>query len=389
MKPSSPPTVIHIWEEFFPGQFIEPHRHLIGDNDFDSRVLAARGINTETTSMPNITCYSRRTLQEWRNRSRMGGLWDRATRKALWWQFNSFCLREASKFAPRLLHAHFGTTAVNLLPVLDELRIPSLVTFYGSDASSKLINSRWAGGYRRMFERFDRFIVLCEGVKERLVAAGCPNEKIRIWNLPAGVESYPLQKREHRGPPRFLIAARFVEKKGYPFLLDAFKRLHDSGKQATLTIIGYGSGYSTLTARVKAMGLNHCVTIIDSEARRDFPSLYLKALQEHDIFVLPSTTAANGDDEGGPALTMICAQASGLPVICTPFVGSELSLIDGETGLYCKQDDSDSLHERMNFLMARPDLWKKFGGAGSALAFDQFSVSKQMKRLKAIYRELL
>lgn len=56
-----------------------------------------------------------------------------------------------------------------------------------------------------------------------------------------------------------------------------------------------------------------------------------KLMDEAHIFLLPSITATDGDQEGIPEVLME-AMASGLPVISTFHSGIPELVIDGETG---------------------------------------------------------
>lgn len=380
-------NIVHIWKEFFPGQFIEPHRYLLEQPEWRSRVIAAEGINTETSDMPGLSCFTTWSLERWRTPTQWGRAVARLTQPLFWNRYNRFCSEHLKQFRPDIIHAHFGTTAVRVLPALEARLEPLIVTFYGVDASAALQDPRWAEGFRRLFRRSTRVIGLCESVRQRLIEAGCPSEKVRVWNLPAGIEQYPFSPRRPGKTTRFLMAARFIEKKGHPYLLTAFKALLERGREATLTLMGYGSQRPALERQVGSMGLSSRVLVVDTEARRDFPKVYRPALENHDIFVLPSTTAANGDDEGGPALTMVCAQAAGLPVVCTPFPGSEITLVDGVTGLYCAQDDANSLRQKLECLIDQPERWTAMGRAGSDLVAREFSEAGQVEKLLGIYRE--
>ncbi|GAA0708241.1 hypothetical protein GCM10009105_07650 [Dokdonella soli] len=264
---------------------------------------------------------------------------------------------------------------------------PVVVSLYGVDASAALSDPVIVQRYRQLFARGSVFVVLSEVVRQRLVDIGCGNDKIRIINLPAGIEHYPFRSREFDGTTRFLIVARFVEKKGHAVLLRAFREVVDAGRRVHLTMMGYGpSGW--LEEMVRALELEHHTTLINNGLSPNFVSLFNRLLSEHDVFLAPSTTASNGDDEGGPALTMVAAQAAGVPVIATPFVGAELSLIPGETGLYCEQDDAGSLADRMLELCAQPVLWKKFGENGSRLVHREFSRDGYAQALLGLYAEL-
>jgi colanic acid/amylovoran biosynthesis glycosyltransferase len=154
-------------------------------------------------------------------------------------------------------------------------------------------------------------------------------------------------------------------------------------------MMGYGPLKERFEAEVRRRGLQGSVTIVDTAQKSDFAAVYGEALKQHDIFVLPSTTASDGDDEGGPALTLVYAQAAGVPVICTPFPGSEISVKNEWSGLFCRENDAESLAERMIHLMDHPELWNRLGKQGSDAAHGQFSEKGQTAKLLDLYASLL
>src|SRR4029077_12978490 len=83
-----------------------------------------------------------------------------------------------------LVHAHFGTTAVMALPFIRATGLPAIVTFYGVDGSASLRIASWRENFQEMFTRMSRVVVLCNAVRDRLLAIGCPAEKLVVWNLP-------------------------------------------------------------------------------------------------------------------------------------------------------------------------------------------------------------
>jgi colanic acid/amylovoran biosynthesis glycosyltransferase len=326
-------------------------------------------------------------------RMRRAGLarraWSRLAQPLVWSRFNHFCAERLVRGQAAIAHAHFGTTAARVLPALERVRIPLAVLFYGVDASAALRSPAYAESYALMYRRADRLIVLCEAVRTRLIDRGCDSSKIVIWNLPAGIEKYPYQPRRSGAVTRFIISARFVEKKGHEYLIPAFERLLATGRKATLTMMGYGPLKGRFEAEVRRRRLQDSVTVVDTAQKGDFAVAYGEALKRHDIFVLPSTTASNGDDEGGPALTLVCAQAAGLPVICTPFPGSEITVKNEWSGLLCRENDAESLAERMIHLTDHPELWDRLGKHGSDAAHEQFSEKGQTAKLLDLYTSLL
>ena len=405
--------VINVWDAYTPSLFDRIHPYLLSRPEHASLLLAAHLIENQAEILPNSFFLNRRSSSE----DIQPPLWVRARRRlrrefaetvrriarssgatSVWSAapltlsvFNRFCLAHAQAFHGDIVHAHFGTTGVMALPFIRATGLPSVVTFYGVDGSASLRIPRWRENYAEMFAQVNRVVVLCDAVRDRLLAVGCPAGKLLVWNLPAGIERYPYKPREpaSTGPVRFLIAAHFVEKKGHKYLLEALETIVRGGIDARLTMIGYGPFRPAIEQGIARRGLTDRVTIVDTQLASSFAEVYGRALEEHDIFVLPSTTGVNGDDEGGPALTMVCAQAAGLPAISTPFAGAERSMIDGVTGLLCRQDDAASLADRMQWLAVHREAWNALGKAGSDHVGARFSLDGQMTELLDVYRNVI
>lgn len=302
---------------------------------------------------------------------------------------HNFYRQKIKLINPALLHAHFGMVGYKLSALRKELGLPLVVTFYGVDVSYCLKNKRWLTRYIDMFTQADRFIVLCKEASQRLVDHGCPSEKIRLWNIGLDLENYPYQERRPQKPIKFLIVARFVENKGYMDLLPVFAKLLDSRKDISLTMAGFGPLKKQILRFIDNQGLQEHISLIDTTGRKDFYSLFKDLLYDHDIFVLPSKASRYGEDEGGPALTMIYAQSTGLPVISTAFPGAEISVIDGKTGLFCQENNPDSLKEKMRCIIEDARLRNTMGLTGSLLVNQEFQLRTQLERLGNIYKELL
>lgn len=304
-----------------------------------------------------------------------------------WFQFERFVTWHAKALRPDVLHAHFGTTGWKISRLADRLRIPLVVGFYGVDVSEVIRDARWQRRYQAMFRRATTIVVLCDAAAERLAALGCPSTKLRVWNHPLDLDAYEFHYQRPRAPARLVIGARFVEKKGYPFLLEATADLVHGGRDITVTAVGHGPGWRHVADRAAELGLGGRFRLVDTADVHDFDRFYNGILHEHDIFVLPSTTARSGDDEGGPALSLVLAQAAGLPVICTPFAGAERSVIDDETGLLCSQDDKDSLASRIAYLIDHPEVGARLADNANQLVRRTFGLETAAVEMVAIYGE--
>jgi len=380
-------VVANIWADYLPGSFVDSHASLRSHPGYESFTLVedlhegveppddhTLGRNVGSSFSPAAAGVVQRVRR-------------RLTAPLRWRRFVDFCVEAIEKYDVSVIHAHFGTTAARTVGILEQTGLPGVVSLYGVDASATLRDPRWRKPYLRMYDAYSRFLVLSEVVRNRLVADGCPEGKIRIFNLPARIERYPYRERGTGDPVRFITAARFTEKKGYDLLIPAFARLVDDGLDATLTAIGYGTLKGQIEGDIERLGLQDRVRLRETDLAEDFHELFSSELDTHDIFVLPSVTASNGDDEGGPSLCLVCAQAAGLPVVCTRFPGSEVSVVENVNGLYCEETE-DSLFDTMRKLAKRPGDWTPMGGDGHRRVVAQFSEHSQNRILREIYAGL-
>lgn len=386
MSESAPALkVANIWSEFAV-QFDGNPQHYLLKAGYESITVAAKFLDAgkEINDPQRYFFYSRAAASKYAT-SLWARAWNRLLQPLFWKRYNRWAYSVLKNRQLTHLHAHFGHTAVRMLPLIKKMKLPLIVTFYGVDGSSLVQHPYWKKGYRKMFRYVSRIIVLSEVVKQRLQSISCPPEKITVWNIPIRLETYQYRERVPAATVKFVTAARFVEKKGYPFLIAAFEKVKKEYGDCTLTIIGYGSEKQKIDDLVARHGLQDSVSVNDTKMQPDFVQYYYAQLCGHHIFVLPSTTSRTGDDEGGPSLTLVAAQASGLPVICTPFAGSEVSVFDQQTGILTPQDDANTLAERMLGLARHPERWNVLGKAASDHAHHYFSEALQAKHLIEIY----
>jgi colanic acid/amylovoran biosynthesis glycosyltransferase len=324
---------------------------------------------------------------------KLSDLGDRA-RDRLWWTQNAHATRRfiegtVERIRADVIHAHFGMAAAQLVSAPSDLPLPLVTTFYGVDASACLQDPTWMRRFRPLWATGTGFVVLTEAVVPRLVQAGAPRERVHVWDVGIDFSPYGLRSYEvgDDRPYRILCAARFVEKKGHRLLLDAFAEVREK-RAANLTLVGYGPMRASIETRIEELGLAGEVTVIDTSGRDDFHELYRSLLYDHDVFALPSTVARDGDDEGGPALTAVYAQATGMPVVLTAFPGAERSVEHGVTGLISEYDAS-ALAKRLLELAVDRHTAERVGRAGAQRVRHQFSLSTQLKRLEGIYEQAI
>lgn len=376
--------VIHLWQDYSPNLFDKSHPLCLA-HDVCSQVACQAFVDNGATPLPRTYYVRKRSPAETNSNSLISRAIRRLRRPLDAARFARLAKRRIDAFDPDVVHIHFGTTAAALERLSALPQLPMIVSFYGVDVSQALHDPAILRAYRSIFKRASVLHVLCDEARDRLIAAGCPSEKIRIANLPANIEKIPdigVEATEHT---RFLIPARFVEKKGHVVLLNAFKGLLRDGKQVSLTCFGYGPT-AWLERMVSDMGLAGAVDIVNNGQSANFTAEYIDVLRRHDIVLAPSIQSAAGDDEGGPALTLVMAQAAGKPVIVSDFPGAERSVTDGQEGLIVPAGEVAALQQAMTRMAGNPERWEEFGRAGRVRVIAEFSESAYWAKLREWYR---
>src|SRR5262249_13483132 len=119
--------------------------------------------------------------------------------------------------------AEYGGTGVGALEFCQNLRIPLVVHFHGSDAYSHENLARYGERYRRMFAYANALIAVSRDMIGQLVRIGAPKEKI-FYN-PCGVEVSRFKSASRQPSLQVIAVGRFVEKKAPYLTILAFKKL--------------------------------------------------------------------------------------------------------------------------------------------------------------------
>ena len=169
--------------------------------------------------------------------------------------------------------------------------------------------------------------------RDFLIGQGVPAEKIVLERQSVALPAFAPPSK-CAGRPRAISIARFVEKKGLAFLIDAAASLPG----LDVHIYGYGPLEATLRDRVQRLGLTNVHIEDPLTCSKELQDAYSQA----DLFVLPCVRASNGDLDGLPTV-ILEAMASGVPVVSNRITNIPDVLIDGETGFLAAPGDTGSL----------------------------------------------
>jgi glycosyltransferase involved in cell wall biosynthesis len=296
--------------------------------------------------------------------------------------------RRLRPFAPRLIHAHFGTDGLLALPLAEALDIPLATTLHGFEVSrsfdamifsGRLSWSHYAIGKRRLQRRGDIFIAVSEAIRAKALAQGYPPERTIVhyngidlahFAAPAGARESGL----------VLHVGRLVEKKGTRLLLDALAEV----PQAKLVILGDGPLRPQLERHAAARGLADRVRFLGPQP----PEEVARWMGRAALLAAPSVTARDGDSEGLPTVVIEAAAAS-LPSVVSDHSGLPEAVIDGRSGFVVPEGDAQALAARLAELVASPELQARMGAAARAVAEERFDATRQAAALEDCYDALV
>jgi len=167
------------------------------------------------------------------------------------------------------------------------------------------------------------------------------------------------------GPGPVLAVGRWVPKKGFDLLLEAFRRARERVPGARLCFVG--------DAPAEAAGEG--VEVLGPQP----PAAIAEALRGASLFALPCRVDSAGNRDGIP-VAMMEAMASGLPVLTSDLPGLE-ELVRDDCGWRTPMEDVDALTEALVDALERPAQRARRGAAARQRVLDGFTLSHQVEGL--------
>jgi glycosyltransferase involved in cell wall biosynthesis len=169
----------------------------------------------------------------------------------------------------------------------------------------------------------------------------------------------------------------FRGSKGHPQLLQAFARVREKHRDASLLLVGDGIRRAWVEQLARDAKLSDAVVF--TGFRPDVPAL----LGTMDCFVLASTRT-----EGVPQ-ALLQAFATGVPVVGSRIGGIPEVVADGETGLLVESESVPELAAAIERVLDDPAAAAHRARAARALVEARFSHVSAIARLLHLYGELL
>jgi colanic acid/amylovoran biosynthesis glycosyltransferase len=307
----------------------------------------------------------------------------------VWPLYRNWLERQLRRERPDVMHAHFAPAACYYSALAQKLDIPLVASFYGYDFESLSFRKpAYLEKYRELFGIASAVTTTGELTAKIPLEQGCPLEKIKPVHLGIHPDEFPFSPR-NKEPNRLQMVqiATITGKKGYMDTLQSLKMALGDCPDIHLTIAGEQQD-SDLARRMRAFiqmhDLERHVTWLDFLPHSSLPGF----LSRFDVFIHPSHYSASRDCEGAP-VSIVEAQATGLPVISTVHSDIPRQVLHNITGLLAAERDTATLadHIRRFYFMENTE-YQQFSQNARRHIEQNFDVKNSAQKLRSLYETL-
>lgn len=245
---------------------------------------------------------------------------------------------------------------------------------------------------RNLAKKSSGIVAISNLQKEELVKKHriCAADKVKVVPLGFDLSSFLRDNPAKRAQVRndynieavdiaIAIVGRLAPIKNHSFFLKVIEQLLEKGVlNIKVFIVGDGSERELIEKMSNSLNTKYGQKITLTSWIFDIAT-FNKGM---DIICLTS------DNEGTP-VSLIEAQASGLPVISTDVGGVRDIVLDGESGFITKLGDIETYVEKLRLLVENEKLRVKFAATGRDFVTSRFNYERLAKDMSAYYRELL
>lgn len=300
------------------------------------------------------------------------------------------------EFKPDIVHTHAAKAGALGRRAAYKCKVPVIVhTFHGH-----VFHSYFGKAKTTLFKKIERnlakkstgIIAISEQQKHELseIHNICSADKIKIIPLGFDLDKFRVNNEENRIAIRakytiqphevaIAIVGRLAPIKDHDFFLNVIERIMREEKlPIRVFIVGDGSEAGAIRERVNAINTN-------------FPELITMTSWITNIGEFNSgmdIIALTSKNEGTP-VSLIEAQAGGLPVISTDVGGVKDIVANEKTGFIVPVNNLELYAEKLKKLITDQKLREKMSQNGWDHVREQFHYTRLVKNMEDYYRELL
>jgi phosphatidylinositol alpha-1,6-mannosyltransferase len=266
------------------------------------------------------------------------------------------------------------------------LRIPTVITFHGTDILSK--EGSFLTKFFKRFTVFHASLATTGSYSTRRLAAA----HYRVSEERFHVVYYPVPPHKSRdihiriregfaaNEVLVLSVSNLVKRKGVDDLIRAIAKISD--QNIKLLVVGDGPERDALKALVAELALDSRVKFFGRVPDVD---LYYHIA---DIFSLASYYMVEDGDVEGLGIVLLEAQQHGLPVIGTKSGGIPEAILDQESGFVVPERDIAAIAEKIQILAQDPSLRTRMGEKGKAFIAEKFSPERSADIYVSLYESI-
>ncbi|MBI4437189.1 MAG: glycosyltransferase [Candidatus Omnitrophica bacterium] len=286
-----------------------------------------------------------------------------------------------------LVHTHtskagiLGRFAAKYAGVPRIVHTPHGHVFYGYFSPMVHRGIIWIERFAGFFT--DRLVTLTQrGKEEHLRYKILPEHRI-TWAY-SGIDLEAFRRGDgkedafpspEKGPCVGMIG-RLAPIKGHLYFLQALPSVIREIPELKALLVGDGPLRQELEKACSTLGIQHHVLFLGEQERIQ------AILKRCDVVVLSSLNEGMGR-------VLLEAQAMGKPVIGTRVGGIPEVIQEGKTGYLVPPKDPQALAEKLLLLLKDPEKGRKMGEAARIWVDETFSVQEMVRRIDAVYQELL
>jgi glycosyltransferase involved in cell wall biosynthesis len=282
----------------------------------------------------------------------------------------------------RHLHAHFGTIATTVSRLAAAMAgITYSFTAHAKDIFHESVRPE---DFSSKLEDAAAIVTVSD-YNLGYLSARHPSIAGRLVHVNNGLdlEQFPYSDPSDR-QPLVLGVGRFVEKKGFTYLIEACAEIRKRLPGARCEIIGVGVLEDALRAQIDRLGLGDSVILPGPQPQGEVRA----KLRQASVLAAPCVLAADGDRDGLPTV-LLEAMAMGTPVVSTDVTGIPEVLEDGVTGLAVPQRDPSALAAACLRLLEDAELRKNLSVNARQLIEDRFDIRQNSRELRDLFSRIL
>jgi len=213
----------------------------------------------------------------------------------------------------------------------------------------------------------------------RILAATSPEFRPKIHTIYLSIDPAYANTRNPRARPSMPLVlgiGRFVEKKGFEYLLRAAALLKGRGVSFRCMLIGEGPERAELEALAEHLHLGGIVEFagaLSNDRVRDY-------LRAPNVLAAPSVYARNGERDGIPTV-LVEAMACGVPVVSTRVSGIPELISNEENGLLVPERDEVALAAAIERLLTDATLRDRVTEEGRRTVHSQLDIHQSSRKL--------